>query len=264
MRQPKAFTLIELLVVVTIIIVLLAMLGPSMNRALEATLDAQCSANLRQTSVAILDYAGDHLGQLYWNGNPNASHDETRFKQGPDGNWKDNESSSWLLRNYFVGPGYLPTMDMWGCPLSGVPSIDSLLNTRSWSYGSYSYWPLNGNPYPNFGTGEAVPHRVSKAQGWVPLIQDALQDRSLQGWEGGWKANHTTGNYRIATAMENVNPSNVNRRTIKGPEGKKEVRGGNIATFDGSVRWYDMDEMQSAGPQPSWPQRVIYSAWIGN
>ena len=94
------------------------------------------------------------------------------------------------------------------------------------------------------------------------MIQDTVQDRSAQGWEPGWKATHTTGKYRIATAMENINPSNVNRRTVKGLEGKKEVRGGNIATFDMSVTWYDMEDMQSTGPQPSWPQRVIYSAWL--
>ena len=63
MRQ-KAFTLIELLVVITIIIVLLALLGPSMNRAIDATYRAVCASNLHQMQLANISFATDHLGKM--------------------------------------------------------------------------------------------------------------------------------------------------------------------------------------------------------
>ena len=135
-----------------------------------------------------------------------------------------------------------------------------MTDTRSWRYGSYSYWPINGNAYPDFGTGEPVPHSLWQVPGWMPLIQDKVQDKTLASWAQGWKANHTTRNSWIAQAMEDVNPSNVPRRTAT----SEDVRGANIATFDLSVRWYGTPELRSAGLQPSWPQRAVYSVWEGN
>ena len=64
MRHPKAFTLIELLVVITIIIVLLAMLGPSMNRAMQATYRAVCASNQHQMQLGNISFATDRLGEM--------------------------------------------------------------------------------------------------------------------------------------------------------------------------------------------------------
>ncbi len=60
MRRIKSFTLIELLVVVAIIAVLVAMLLPALNMAREAGKRAQCSSNLHQIALAMLQYANDH------------------------------------------------------------------------------------------------------------------------------------------------------------------------------------------------------------
>lgn len=64
MRHKTAFTLIELLVVVAIIIALLAILLPSMGRALELAQRTKCAANLNQYGIAALTFAGDQFGQL--------------------------------------------------------------------------------------------------------------------------------------------------------------------------------------------------------
>jgi prepilin-type processing-associated H-X9-DG protein len=57
-------TLVELLVVVAIIGVLVALLLPAIQSARESARRAQCTNNLRQQSVAVHLYAGQHAGEL--------------------------------------------------------------------------------------------------------------------------------------------------------------------------------------------------------
>jgi len=63
-NRHRGFTLVELLIVITIIIVLLAILLPSMGRAIEATHRAVCASNLHQLHAGHLAYASSHYGQM--------------------------------------------------------------------------------------------------------------------------------------------------------------------------------------------------------
>jgi prepilin-type N-terminal cleavage/methylation domain-containing protein len=56
----KAFTLIELLVVITIIVVLLALLTPALDKAIMSAQTAVCLSNLHNVGVALSGYHGDH------------------------------------------------------------------------------------------------------------------------------------------------------------------------------------------------------------
>ena len=64
MKYRKGFTLIELLVVIAIIAVLISLLVPSIQGAMERGREIGCRNNLRNIGIAMLAYASDNHGSL--------------------------------------------------------------------------------------------------------------------------------------------------------------------------------------------------------
>lgn len=63
MRHSRSFTLIELLVVVAIIAVLISILVPSMQQAIETASRVHCASNLRAQGTALFTYVAEWDGQ---------------------------------------------------------------------------------------------------------------------------------------------------------------------------------------------------------
>ncbi len=110
-RDRSGFSLIEMIVVVAILIILLALLTPTLTHALERARLAQCSANLRAIQAAVMQLAEDNDGIIVpldirpWN--LQEPYQATRL-----GSWAHRWSST-LMKE-----GYLPLV-----PFSDDPDV---------------------------------------------------------------------------------------------------------------------------------------------
>ena len=65
MCKTKGFTLIELLMVISIIVLLVAILVPTLQRVRKQTKAVVCQSNLRQWSILFSDYTSDNDGDFW-------------------------------------------------------------------------------------------------------------------------------------------------------------------------------------------------------
>ena len=153
----NAFTLIELLVVVAIIVALIAILLPSMSRAIEVANRAVCASQQHQQGLALLAYASDHKGEM------------------PPGNatilWGAGIDSTYQVPGnhptglaYLIVNGYVGAPDVFYCPSWRHPHMQiGMVNTVSDSYGfgpgTMGGWPVEGKPQPTSHRGIAYHYR---------------------------------------------------------------------------------------------------------
>lgn len=99
MKLRRAFTLIELLVVVAIIVILIAVLMPSLSNARNQARAVKCGSNLKQIGQAIYMYAQEYEGTVpIWNVNsaqPTSSRPPAATPQDPRADW---EQCLWMVR----------------------------------------------------------------------------------------------------------------------------------------------------------------------
>jgi prepilin-type N-terminal cleavage/methylation domain-containing protein len=138
MNRVNAFTLIELLVVVTIIVVLLAILTPAMDRAIGQAELAVCGANLKSVGAAAPSYALNHRRYYFYRA---AVHDPSIGYYMPRSlNVPFNTAQTSNIAGYDDRPIMAPYLSIDGlqCPPADEVSLEGDNNT--YIEASYSLW----------------------------------------------------------------------------------------------------------------------------
>ncbi|MEM6260178.1 MAG: type II secretion system protein [Planctomycetota bacterium] len=263
MLNKRAFTLIELLVVIAIISVLIAIFLPAFGMARESARRAQCLSNNRMIATGALSYAQDFDGVLptresndgTGSGYAGGYHNDSL---GPSGeHWGDK-----FISGYMSGIDF----DQFSAPeVMFCPSNQNQGETwrpdyaQNWRLSDYAYYPgldyaldrLAPNWVATDQNGEAVEPVAEIEQGRpdLPLNGDAMFRFQTAGTANEWfVASHVSGS-------QGINSYTTNFSQIGEP------LGGHQANFDGSARWYDLDEMQIAADMSAWGSPLGAQFW---
>ncbi|MEI6502796.1 MAG: DUF1559 domain-containing protein [Armatimonadota bacterium] len=170
----KGFTLIELLVVIAIIAILAAILFPVFAKAREKARQASCQSNLKQLSVALMQYMQDYDGTVpigsWTNGGPLAvtcgqvssgcgrNNDQTQgVNANPRVPWQT-ITSMWL--NTRLDP-YVKNYQVWMCPSLALGPVTAA--SQEVGYISSLSWCLSSTNVTLMGVQESA-FKLSPAQ----------------------------------------------------------------------------------------------------
>lgn len=231
-RRIQGFTLVELLVVMAIIMILLALLMPMIQRARFQAGSVACKANLHQWGIACTTYAAEHQGRL----------PRFDYRGRPGG-------CTWDMGFYFwptglVAYGIAPSM--YFCPLDTTEwarmQYLNMHGVTDWTtYRSYIYWVGRTGPaYPGVrpkvdangdGVLEMAPLCLSDPP-HLPLMTDGLLAGigTLQMRLDSLTLDRNAGGHWYANQLENLN----------------------VMLLDGRVETRRRDQIRPRYPNP-WP-----------
>jgi len=242
------FTLVELLVVISIVGVLISILLPAIEAAREQGRVVVCASNLRQLSIAVIQYAGDCKDQLIH------AHYKAPSGAFPGSDWPAGFGvNTW---NFFVTRrGYPNLQRSMLCP--SAPRWSSWNAGALWDWdggtqeSSYVYignsrgtltnasdWVDTSVSPPRAILPANIPRRTSDGSGETFLGADYTY---LSPDERSWATNHGTGmpvGFNTHAAVNGV--------TVIPVTSGKRIRGANRLFLDGHVAW-------KHGSQFPWP-----------
>ena len=253
--KEGGFTLIEVLVVISIIAVLIAMLLPAVKRAKESAHKVLCSNHIRQITLSLNVYAGEHDDQL-----PRVN----------NGVWL--HDVSYTTSDFVMETG--GHRDTFYCPSDPVQSAD---DPRLWQF---TQGPINPNfpPPEPVGAAREGHYRIGSYFWLMDLAEDAGRTRAADNGVTGSAADEIV----WATSVYENSPdtplvtdgtwSDACGFVIEGCPGNgnglwtlynmsipsdhllgSEPEGGNVAFIDTHVRWRSWQDMQEPryyyGPQ---------------
>ena len=211
--QHHGFSLIELLVVVAIIIVLLALLLPTIKRSKYMASDIRCRKNKEQLVAALTLYAADHDGayparwaaptiapnqKVYWHPYWFGRTNNNRFDLHEE------------FERYCGSPGSLPEAllcgvtgdNMWGIANEKQWPLGSLYRTSVAVYAGWNWQQTTPGACKPQLPYEVIPMRTSEVQGDRPIVGDVIEFLSgAHPVYNGWMTGHSSdSNYHIRTA----------------------------------------------------------------
>jgi len=260
-----AFTLVELLVVVSVIVVLLALLAPAMDKALYAAEMVKCMANLSATSRAGLVYTADFKRRY-----PYRSH-VIRSQGGSYGAINMNNGTGPNDDDRIIFRNYLDVNAALNCPLNkkldyvASKTGPGAVNPNTLCYSDYAMWMgwQVGGEKGMFKLGDRFTWRDPRAPASTArlLSSNALVSSFAMCWAGGvpayadhpdnnglWleRADENGGDWWNATPLYTITWSTFL------PEGHPYKFNMNFALDDNSVRRIDNitpDSYEDAGVQ---------------
>ena len=126
MTRPSGFSLVELLVVVTLIVVLLALLAPALDKAIYAAELATDGAGLKAAGGAVVLYAMDHKRHYPYRPGVAA------------GGWRPNQYTNTYTDERDIYDGYIIINAMLNCPLTAT--VDMQTSDITWIWGPRMLW----------------------------------------------------------------------------------------------------------------------------
>lgn len=227
--RPRAFTLIELLVVVSVMLLLLAISLPALDRATYLQQQAVCLSQVRQINVATITYAGDFNGFMM-------------HRTGTDWPHRMAVPPNYDLNVTFV-EAYIPKRDdIMFCPtiLNKVRGPQVAPNYAK-MYVTYDFWNqpsggFAGSRLNAWKVKEPIYRKYSVAQGHLPLWGCLTHKKATT--TSGWVAGAWLG-HDVAQTLD-------------------EPRGMSNGRVDGSAAWVPFVELEpiikeSVGNTYWWP-----------
>ncbi|MBI1373740.1 MAG: prepilin-type N-terminal cleavage/methylation domain-containing protein [Phycisphaera sp.] len=235
-HRVSGFTIIELLVVVSIIVLLLAILLPSMSEARRVSRIAVCAAHLKQINTGTYSYTTDNVGVLWICRGRQVQIAVNHLGVKNHNNRDDDKLVDWPRAMASAGLAYNLNEDVatgverrpnpvWNCPerdgfnAAWFTYNDQMILGYQYFGGIETWTTVSGN-YPS-----RSPVVVQKSRpGWL-----LASDRTMR-INGKWESGFDDGVW-----YEGI-PNHLDRRW-NGPAG------GNQTYMDGSVSWVDFKDM---------------------
>lgn len=241
--RGAAFTLIELLVVLAIISILSALLLPVLIGAKEKARRAACKNSMRQFTLCIHLYGGDHLDAV-----------PSGLSESADVTDEHIPVISTQTRNSLLT--YADTYRILDCPSLGQP-----FNTQQgWYYDGYGY--VIGYNYLGGHTNTPWPEVAVGFASWVSpqTINDASMlviVTDLNDWSPGYGkafAPHTAHGAVLKDSDFGTDPAGASSEEIG-------AAAGNVGLLDGSVNWKNISQMSVYQGSRLWGDSGCLAAW---
>ena len=252
MNRIKAFTLIELLVVVTIIALLLALMAPALEKAIESAERAVCAANQRTVVTASIMYAMENRKDLIPCRGREVEMSFTTMYYAAYSMRDGDQYVDWLKALSTVGlaessptiasdgiPHHVPGK-MWFCPSAGYkgywdPNFGQQYCTSTQYYGGIETWRSHLSGTSDSGIRSRSPVKLSSSKGdWVLTAdrsilfsQSSVFTSGSNEWGDGELPYYWAGN--------------PNHKSAKGD--RVIPAGNNQSYMDGSVGWVEGDQL---------------------